>query len=1283
MARGKTLRRVRKPQKKIYKGGEKQQQQQPLDYKDIQDMYADNLEKKKVLYESIKKEGSQHYDIQTSNKTDLVLEQVRTVISFLNDFHTSKLTDFELESNEITTHLEKYGLQYTSYFIPVLKTYQTYINDIEELVLTSKKIQLEFINKKVHLHLIQKRLDLLESLKLNTNTINKNIETLKESIQSIVKILESQSTKVSDEMKARTQEIESKKLELVNTIDTVKRDFPEGFISKNQSFIQGCPLGTVLENKECNYYNDSTLIESVPLQEKLLNTDSSEYVIWFNNITPSNVNDPVIFKRKLLQYLMLLSNEDSKYFNTKYVVCEQNGTPYKDSNGFYRFVPSISETPINIPGFQKYYIDYDGFPQAVQIVDVVSPKLRTDLTFERYFCALNDIDQIISGIQYIETDKEGNYNSIIPFYPVYYNYTPKENNFTKVSSNDIDSITYYFIKKYTVQIDNLVIKTIFNTSSLDPYSYNLISNLYKNKFIDISINTYYNPFVFTQFFIDENDYFLVQNSGTLPIVFNLSLNEDEKRMVLYPKQLCCFVRSSTKDTLQYGYLVLDQYIAFQTTSSKVAKYKDTYVFIENNIPLYDSEHNLISVPNFNETTNTYYIYDDMFETSPKQISEIVNVQVPENDISYEFYSYVSPYVTLCITGNIFVFCDSLGRPLLDVLGYFIPVPSPLHYDNNNYAWYVLENKKQVTLLSDYINVVSFDENYDCSIQFKSKYFTNVNNFKVFINSAGLPLIANKTAYLAVPEELNITVPEELNITEKQIQVFLPEQFKIIRMNTELSKKEIQSKMLIGLLKIYTQNTQLLENNYKDISGNINNFKDLKAQLFNILNDIEVNNNFDKLDSYTLEAKDIYKNISETNTKLEKYVVQQKQTNVLTSEIDKVRASRLAELTLSRSKLDKIRSIQNELNEKYNILINKITNSPNIVPNEKEALLVKLAKVPLDINILQSTYDGLETSYNYISNVVESSKEVYELMIQEQTLNILLKGIVALERNQNSELEVLVNLKNTVETSELNLRNVEKNKLVDLIKAEQFNLDIYKKQETKDTDVQNSINKIETIIKLVESEQKSLVVPTVEILDKQIEVYKNYLEKTIPEEKAIIISKLDSISKENDSATSTGLITQRNSLLNRIHLFNNTSEKINELINTLGNKISEEKKHTVEEELLENYNIVEEIEQNINTNTDIESSLKRIDEIDALNKKIQYDLQVIELNTPAPSPSPLEADTDLTFVETSAVPYPESEEQVSQPQPQPQAQPQQQGGKHKSRKRNQKKSRNTRKSFVGK
>jgi hypothetical protein len=264
---------------------------------------------------------------------------------------------------------------------------------------------------------------------------------------------------------------------------------------------------------------------------------------------------------------------------------------------------------------------------------------------------------------------------------------------------------------------------------------------------------------------------MIQNSGTRPIIFNLSLNEEEKRMVLYPKQICCFVYSSTKENLRYGYLVLDRYIAFQTKSSKVAKYKDTYIFVENSLPLYDSEHNIISVPHFNEATKTYYEYDDIFETIPKQISEIVNLDlstVISENISLEFFSYSSIYVTLCSRGNIYVFCDSTGNPLIDVLGYLIPVPSPLHYENSKFFWYSLEKKKFVTILTDYIGVISIDDSYDYSIQFNSDYFTNVNNIKVFINSQGFPLTANKMSYLAVPETSNVP--------EKQVQLFLPENF---------------------------------------------------------------------------------------------------------------------------------------------------------------------------------------------------------------------------------------------------------------------------------------------------------------------------------------------------------------------------------------------------------------------------------------------------------------------------------------------------------------------------
>ena len=80
MAKGKTLRRAKKPQKKIYRGG----QQQSLDYKDIQDVYASNLEKIKELHETIKKEGSQLYDVETSNRTDTVTVKGNTATTTLN-----------------------------------------------------------------------------------------------------------------------------------------------------------------------------------------------------------------------------------------------------------------------------------------------------------------------------------------------------------------------------------------------------------------------------------------------------------------------------------------------------------------------------------------------------------------------------------------------------------------------------------------------------------------------------------------------------------------------------------------------------------------------------------------------------------------------------------------------------------------------------------------------------------------------------------------------------------------------------------------------------------------------------------------------------------------------------------------------------------------------------------------------------------------------------------------------------------------------------------------------
>jgi hypothetical protein len=257
------------------------------------------------------------------------------------------------------------------------------------------------------------------------------------------------------------------------------------------------------------------------------------------------------------------------------------------------------------------------------------------------------------------------------------------------------------------------------------------------------------------------------------------------------------------------------------------------------------------------------------------------------------------------------------------------------------------------------------------------------------------------------------------------------------------------------------------------------------------------------------------------------------------------------------------------------------------------------------------------------------------MLQEQTLNILIKSVTTLEKNQISELQTLSDLKNEIVSSELNLRVEEKNKLVNLIKAERSNLDIYREQKLDNVDIKNSIFKIENIIKLVEDEQNTVVVPTVEIVNKEIDNYKNYLEKTIPQEKAIIEVALQKIKAQKDSDSSKELIEQRNILLLRINKYKENNDEISKLLNSLGNRVPDQQKHAFEEELLENFNLVQDIEQNINTNTTIESSIKRINELEILNNKIKYDLQVVELNSPAPAPMT----AAQTFVETNASPTP--------------------------------------------
>ena len=1339
MTKGRTLRRIRKPSKKTYlsKGG-----QQALEYRDIQDAYVAQITAKKELYNTIQLEATSAYNYETTKKNNSSLTEVQNIISFINTFYDMKNSEYNEVVDSVKSMIDKYGLEYKSYFIPSLKLLKESLNDINNLISYVIRIQTDFTAGLVHLHLINQRFGLLNSAKDYTNVINKQFVKVTDSIKKIEAILIKEESQKKAEREGAVLRTEVKKTELTPSIGLVKRDYPVNFIPNSNPFIQGCPLGTVLgENDQCNYYNDTTLLESVPIQKNLLNTETSEWVVWFNSITPSSVNDPIIFQRKPLQYIMPLRAEDIKYFtekddpyfNVKYVVTEQNGAPYKDPNGYYIFINDVFEQPLNIPGFSKYYVDSTSLPQAVQIVDIPEqqkPIFRNNLEEDKYFKSLHDIDQILYGIKFVETDKDGNLpnGTIIPFYPNYNDYAQNVLDYVKLTSNEIDSITYRYKGEFEKRLENFntpplqtlptnlgftpspspslfggqlsdtiapapalvpvavaVVPAlvpaatevtyapspqtryapspqptqtpVFDTLALDPHACNIITNIYANKYLQMSIDKYYNPFVFPQFFLNEGDYFIIHNIGKEPIVFNISANSEQKRVVVYPNQLSCFVFTNYSTTIRYGCLFLDRYIATQTKSSKAAKYNDTYIFVENNQPLFDTEHNIIPVPNFNETTKVYYEYDDIFEITPKQISEIVNMQILDFDISKKFYTYTSSYITLTTVGTVYVFCDASGNPLLDILGYFIPVPSPVHYNNSKYLWYSLEKVKEVTLLNNYNGVVGVDEEYS-NRQFDSGYSTTINSISVYINSQGYPLLANRESYLGVP-------PDSSRKTEvKQVQLFLPQNFKISLVDEELSILQVKIQMLVGMLKVYSQNTQILENYFKDISGNMNNLSELKEELINAINEIQISRDLATLNKKEGEAKKLYEEVLKTEANLSKYSNVKVQQDVYNQEVNKVKEAQTTDMTNISLKIQTIKDNSKSLTQLIVTLTDKVNSSVNLDANSKAPLISKLNKSSLDISTVEQTVSTLEKTFEFVKNSINTSDTIEKANKQAPNINILLKSSETLERNIASVAETLNGISVEISSSEINIK---KEKLVYLVNSiatskttvnqntaylESLPTDNVQINEQKQI-IQNSMKVINDIATTVENDQKVVVTFTPEIVDEQFIRYSNYVDSTIKNETKNIEAAQTIIQGLQASASTTQLVALKTELLQKINAFKEKHTSIETLLNSISSRISDEQKQSFEVELLTNYNTVTDIENSINTlatPADVNAAISNVSDIDKLNDTIQYNIQVLELNTlAAPSPAVVEE----TSIETEASPAseePEEQPAVTEEQP---------------------------------
>ena len=1242
MTRGKTLRYNKKPSKKTYfsKGGAP-----PQDYNVLQNTYAANIEAKKTLFDSVQKEGSHLYDYETGIKNTESLPYTSSIPVFVQNFITLIETAFSDKQQAIQTALTKYGEEYTSYFVLILVEIQNIINEATGILKFVSAVNQEFEAKQVHIHLIESRIALLESKKLYLNTINGSFLEAMKRVDSILHILQNESTTKQQIQQSNLAELEAKKTEFEASISLVNRLPPDGFVSQAETpFLQGCPLGTVLETNMCKYYNNTDLIESVPVQPKLLNTETSPWLVWFNAINQQSVGIPTVFKRKPLQYLMALTPEDSKVFNVSYIVSEQNGVPYKDSNGFYKFVKMVA-SGLNLPGFANYYLDYDGLPQAVQIISEISPQIRTNESFSKYICELNDIQQIQSGIQYAMTNNDGTQiyvdtsSNYIPFFPQYDSYTLSNNIYTKLSNNTVDKYEYTLVKKFDVDITSsyTLVTTVFDTIMLDPFTYNVIPTIHLNKYTEIQTTSQYYPFILPIFLVKEGDYFMFSNTGSYPILFNLSIDTIERRVILYPKQICCFIYSITSKQLQYGFLFLDVFFSTQEKTSTVAKIQplDTYVFVNQKAlydisntyimqtiePILDSEQNVIAVPNFNESTSTYYEFDDVFETNPIQVT-IIPPQIKVVDsitydsskysvttVSKEFVSYTSPYVCLTDTGNLFLFCDSLGNPTIDIFGYVIPVPSPIHYVNNTYVWYCLDVVKQVSILS-YSGLFTIDDTYDFTTQLTSPYSTTLDTVEVYVNSQGYPILASSNAFINVPSSPSSSpfLPQSggqlaIQPTNIHTQLYLPQDFTVVLVNLTTVEYQIRSQILLAKLKVYTQNTEKLITNYTDLSGNMNNLKDLYGKLLNILNKIQLNSDILALDSYTSDATNIYNEILDSKKNLDIY-----------NENHQLQTINEAELN----------SVKNTLNNEIHTIQTLSVSIQTNLDNANEQLETLNDRVlSNDYTSLSKTFEKAKSSLEIVKSNIEASADVQYVSEQMNLTKLLLTSFLTIQKNSNALLQSITQRKADINATLLDTKKADLQSLTKAIMNEKDTIDMVGEQlqtysKSKDTlpfitNIQSSLTSIQTMYNSVKADISSNVVQTAEMIDVQTATYISYI-ASINQEKDTIQKNTQQLTTLLTNISSQEVVSEKNILLASIQQFEEVHDTINILLNTL--ILTDEQKQSYETEVLGNYNQVEEMKNSVSEMTDIPTikmSESRLTELTTLQNTTLNDLQTIELD----------------------------------------------------------------------
>ena len=1004
--------------KRSYSGG-----QQNRDF--LNDILYANFRKmydsKNELFETVKKEGSHLFDLETSNRVRGLESRLKgfsdllnydgSTIGVLRDMQT--VAD-ELEEKRISI-LEHYGKSYETLFTMSFKNQERLIEELEEENRFVKNLLNKFYKNEIYVHFLELYFNCLTQYKSKISRTEKELIGVNEKIRFIINFIEDDYKEKQEKQKKSLFRLKERESELESAISTVLMIPPPNAVL-NTKFVQGCPYGSKLEGDSCVFYDlsNNRVGDSVEFQKDLVD-ETSDIVVWFENPSAK----PKLFERKSKIYLLNLTAEDQDYFSAKYVICESNGVIKEDKFGNYSFIGKLEccyndsipevlkmENPAN--GYDYYILDDMNLPQPVDLLNQTAEQIHKSETIEKFLKLTSEEDQITLGIQFVETTSDGTLildenKNCSPFFPSLEEFKRRDSVFIKKNHKYTIlevSLTESIYDKLNVSIRPK--KTIFSYSNLNQFTSNVFGDIYNNSIVQINLPQLYKPFVLPFVLQKEGDMFLIHNSSeTIPLIFELSKDSKEKYVVIYPKQFYIFIFSKASSILNYGFLHLPINPDVSYRSNKSALVNETYVFVSGEeyklTPLLDTENLLIPVPNLKKDESIYYEYDDVFEKVPLKISIYDTiVQTDKKLFSLYHKSYKSDFVSKM--NDIYIFCDKDGVPTLDILGYVVPVPYPIREENGVYLW----DNHTVQVLKPYQGNAIFDLSF-------------------------------------------------------------PIQSQIVVGGGDIS--EVYIKSLLDKISIYKQTVQTLVNSYKDITTSINNFSELYLQLNTISIDIpkqtdkqELDAMFKKAEDYfneavrTKDAIDSIKKQDETNKKIqdetdllrEKYrkqlaVVLQNETNLETKLTELENKIESLDENISSSQL---KSDIEEVNELFNdskesrLILNKnndTTNDIDILKSQETSIQTLLNTNIAILSQLNSLDDSIEKAkLNYRSLLVQTNQkmlEEYKKQILNEKKNLsLLKDIYLKTLSDISEIRLDSQFSDTVERKksdlELEFSNIE-------------------------------------------------------------------------------------------------------------------------------------------------------------------------------------------------------------------------------------------------------------------